>query len=208
MQMSMTFGSMTALFGAMIALAIVPDASAIAVSARAMGSGFAHGVITTVGILAGDFIFIILAVFGLSTLAGSMGTLFVLVKYLGVTYLIWLGVGLWISKTKSVEVEVVNELCLRTNFLCGLFITLGDPKALYFYISILPAFVDLSEASVFDVLIMMVIVTIAVGGAKLAYAFTADKVKTLFKNPKAIKIINIVAGGVMIGAGIFLAMTT
>ena len=84
----MTFGSSVTLFGAMVVLALVPGVSVLAVTTRSAASGFIHGVFTTAGIVVGDIFFIILAIFGLSVLAGAMGSLFVLVNYLGGAYLI------------------------------------------------------------------------------------------------------------------------
>ena len=202
----MTFSSIVALFGAMFALAIIPDTSAFAVVARSIGSGFTHGLATTIGIIIGDLVFIILAVYGLWSLEES--GLFVLVKYLGATYLIGLGISLWLSKSKVVEVEGIEEISWLSNILCGLLITLGDPKAILFYISFLPAFVDLSIISIFDTGIIMVTATLVVGGVKLAYAYTADKARLLFKNFPAQKRMNITAGSVMICTGIFLVVKT
>ncbi|HBE31773.1 MAG TPA: hypothetical protein DD990_10680, partial [Cyanobacteria bacterium UBA11368] len=51
-------------------------------------SGFIHGVFATIGIVLGDIIFIIIAIWGLSFLAETMGNLFVLIKYIGGAYLI------------------------------------------------------------------------------------------------------------------------
>ena len=204
----MTFSSIVALFSAMIALAIIPDTSVIAVVARSMTSGFVHGFVTVIGIVAGDIVFILLAVYGLSAMAETMGSLFVLVKYLGAVYLLWLGLGLWRSKSKSVEIEGIKELSWLSNFLCGLLITLGDPKAIFFYISFLPAFVDLSSVTIVDTIIIMVSATIAVGSVKLAYAYMADKSRLLFKSARTKKIINFTAGSVMIGTGIFIMAKT
>lgn len=204
----MTLNSIAALFGAMFILAIVPAPSVFAVVARSIASGFTHGVVTAIGIVFGDFIFIILAVSGLWSIAESMGSLFVLVKYLGGAYLIWLGVGLWRSKSKTEEIEGIKELSWSSNFLCGLFITLGDPRAILFYISFLSAFIELSNVSILDTGIIMVVATIAVGGAKVGYAYMAHKARFLFKSARAKKAMNITAGSVMIGTGIFLVAKT
>ncbi len=201
----MTFNSMTALFGAMFVLAIIPDASAFAVVARSVASGFLHGLVTTLGILVGDFIFILFAVYGLWSIAESMHNLFVLVKYLGAAYLISSGILLWKAESKSDEIEGIKELSWRSNFMCGLLITLGDPKAILFYMSFLPAFLDFSRVSVFDVGIIMAMVTIALGCVKGGYAFMGDKTRTLFQSPQARKMMNLTAGSVMVCTGIFLA---
>jgi threonine/homoserine/homoserine lactone efflux protein len=91
----MTFGGGGALFGTMVVLAAIPSVSVLAVSARSAASGFVHGALTTLGVVLGDVVFILLAVYGLAAIAELMGDRFVLVRYLGAAYLVWLGVVLW-----------------------------------------------------------------------------------------------------------------
>ncbi len=208
MQTTMTFSSIAALLGTMIILAAIPSPSVFAVVARTIASGFTHGFVTVVGILVGDFVFIILAIYGLSAIAQTLDSLFVVVKYFGSAYLIWLGIQLWRAKAKAVEVEGIRESSWLSNFLTGLFITLGDQKALLFYLGFFPAFIELKNVSILDTCIIMAIATIAVGGVKLGYAYMADKARLIFQSSRAKKIINIIAGTVMIGTGILLLVKT
>lgn len=199
----MTFSSIVALFGAMVVLASIPSVSVLAVSTRSATFGFIHGVLTTIGIVIGDIIFIIMAIWGLSFLAETMGNLFVLIKYLGGAYLIWLGIGLYRAKSQDLGPEAVVESSLLSSFLTGLSITLADQKATLFYLGFFPAFLDLSQVSYVDTLIIMAITVVAVGGVKLGYAFMADRARVLV-SPKIRKGINTVAGCVMIAVGVFL----
>jgi threonine/homoserine/homoserine lactone efflux protein len=199
----MTFSSIVALFSAMVVLAFIPSVSVLAVSTRAATSGFIHGVFTTLGIVVGDIIFIIIAIWGLSFLAETMGSVFVLIKYLGGAYLMLLGIGLCRSKSKEVETEEVIETSLLSSFLTGLFITVGDQKATLFYLGFFPAFLDLSKISYLDTGIIIAITTVAVGGVKLGYAFMADRARLLITSQTR-KGINIAAGCVMIAVGVFL----
>lgn len=204
MEIGMTLSSVATMFGAMLALAIIPDSSALAVVARSIASGLTHALVTILGIVVGDFIFIIFAVYGLSSLAES--NLFVLIKYLGGAYLISAGIALWVSKSEAVKITGVKELSWVTNFLCGLLITLGDPKAILFYISFLPAFLDFAKVTVFDTGIIMALAAITAGGTKLSYALMADKAQTLFNRTQAKAGINRVAGSIMICTGIYLIL--
>lgn len=208
MESSLTPGSIAALFGSMIVLAFIPSVSVLVVSARSAAGGFTHGVFTTIGIVVGDIIFILLAIYGLSVVAELMGSRFSLVKYLGGAYLIWLGIKLWISKPGTGEVENNIEPSLLSSFLTGLFITLGDQKAILFYLGFFPAFLDLSSVSLADTSIIILIATLAVGGAKLVYAYMADRASLFLSSSSATKIINIVAGTVMVGVGVLLAVKT
>jgi threonine/homoserine/homoserine lactone efflux protein len=188
----------------MIVLAAIPSTSVFAVVSRTVASGFFHGFIIVIGIVIGDITFIIIAVYGLSVIAESMGSMFVLVKYLGAAYLIWFGIELWRTKSEPVQVDGIEEPSWLSNFMCGLFITLGDQKAILFYMGFFPAFVDLSNVSISDISIIMVVAAVAVGGVKLGYAYLADKTKLLFKSSRAKKGMNIMAGSAMIGTGIIL----
>ncbi len=199
----MTLSNIVALFTTMLVLAAIPSISVLAVTARSASSGFVHGVFTTIGIVLGDIIFILIAIFGLSILAESMGSFFVLIKYLGGTYLIWLGISLWRSKPLNTETESATETSLLSSFLTGLFITLGDQKAILFYLGFFPAFLDLSTLSFADTSIIIMIAIMTVGGVKLCYAFMASRSK-LFISPIAKKRIDIIAGGVMIVIGMVL----
>ncbi|MBE9225579.1 LysE family translocator [Phormidium sp. LEGE 05292] len=207
MQTSMTISSIVALFGGMVVLAAIPSVSVVAVSTRSATSGFIHGVFTTLGIVLGDIIFIIIAILGLSFLAETMGSLFVLIKYLGGVYLILLGIALFKSKAKNMKTEEVVKSSLLSSFLTGLFITLGDQKATLFYLGFFPAFVDLSQVSWFDTGIIIAIAILAVGGVKLGYAFMANRARLLISS-KITKGLNIAAGCVMIAVGVFLITKT
>jgi len=200
----MTLSSMVALFGTMVVLAFIPSVSVLAVSARSAAFGFSHGVVTVAGIVVGDIIYILLAIYGLSVLADLMGGNFFLVRYLGGAYLIYLGIALWRSSAQVEKGDEEIEISLLSSFLSGLLITLADQKAILFYLGFFPAFVDLTVISVFDTGIIIIIAIVAVGGAKLVYAYMADRAGLLLKNSRASKGINIAAGSVMIGVGVFL----
>jgi threonine/homoserine/homoserine lactone efflux protein len=208
MDSSLTLGSIAALFGSMIVLAFIPSVSVLVVSARSAASGFIHGVFATIGIVVGDIIFIILAIYGLSVLAELTGSRFSLIKYLGGAYLIWLGIQLWRSKPDTGEVANNIEPSLLSSFLAGLFITLGDQKAILFYLGFFPAFLDLSSVTLTDTSIIILIAILAVGGAKLVYAYMSDRASLLLSSSSATRIINIIAGTVMAGVGILLVVKT
>lgn len=204
MESSLTPANIAALTGIMVLGALVPGVSVLAVSARSAALGFAHGVLTSVGIVVGDIVFILIAIYGLSVLADLMGSHFALIKYLGGAYLIWLGIVLWRSKPKADRVEGNSKTTMPSSFLTGLLITLADQKAILFYLGFFPAFIDLSTLSLADTSIILVIATVAVGGPKLLYAFMAERAGLIFRNSKATRAINIATGSVMVGVGVFL----
>lgn len=202
----MTLRTAFALFGAMFVLALIPGPGVFAVVARSMSSGFRHGAITTLGIVAGDYVFIVLTVSGLVALANTMGSFFVILKYLGAAYLIWLAISLWRAEVHSGDIQGVKDFSFISNFLTGLFTTLGNPKAILFYIGFFPTFLDLSTISVLDVSLILFIATIAIGSVKLGYAFVASNTRRLISSPRAQKSTNRVASCIMACSGILLAV--
>ncbi len=205
MESTMTVSTMAALFGTMVVLAATPSISVFTVLARSVTSGLIHGVFTTIGIVVGDIFFILLAVLGLSVLVETMGSMFVLVKYLGGAYLIWWGVKLSISKAKVLKAKSTIESSWLSSFLAGLFITLGDQKAILFYFSFFPAFLDLSTVSYFDMSMIILMAIVAIGGVKLGYAYMANRAN-LFIHSKVYRGMNIAIGSVILIVGVFIIL--
>lgn len=173
--------------------------------ARSMASGAIHGLVTVFGIVFGDYIFIILSLYGLSALASTMGGFFTFVKYVGAIYLIWLGVKLLLTKYNSVEVKPVIELSFLSNFVAGLVTTLSNPKAILFYVSFFPAFINVQSVTAAEIGQLLLVATVAVGGIMALYAYAASKASLLFKSSRAAKTLNVTAGSIMVGSGVLLA---
>lgn len=203
MENTITFQNIITLFITMTVLAFIPSISVLTVTTRAATFGFIHGIFTTIGILVGDIIFIIIAIAGLSFLAETMGNLFIVIKYIGSTYLIFLGIKLYKLKSEDMTMEKVTESSLFSSFLAGLSITLADQKAILFYLGFFPAFLDLSKISYLDIGIIIIITIFSVGGVKLIYALIADKI-WLFFSGETRKKLNFLASSIMIFLGLFL----
>jgi threonine/homoserine/homoserine lactone efflux protein len=199
---SITIYSTLALFAATAALAAMPSASVLAVSAKSASSGFKHGVFTAAGIVLGDIVFILLALFGLALLVEATGTAFVLVKYVGGIYLLWLSALIWRSRKQQAQHKSGNSSSRLSSFMAGLLITLGDQKAVLFYLGFLPAFLNLSTLTASDVAIIVGVTVVAVGGVKLAYAYAAVKAGQVFGS-RLSEAMNILAASVMFVAGVW-----
>ncbi|PCI13376.1 MAG: threonine transporter [Thiotrichales bacterium] len=190
----------------MVALAVLPSASVALVITRSATLGVANGIAVTAGIILGDLVFILLAIFGLTVVAETMGSLFMVVKYLGATYLLWLGYTLITSKsmTKITIDKTIKKQNLVTSFLAGFILTLGDIKAIIFYASLLPIFINLSTLQVSDVLVIISVMVISLGSVKLIYAFSAAKIVSVARNSKFDNVARKTAGGFMLGVGGYL----
>ena len=194
------------MLGSLIVLAIVPSVSVLAVTARAVAFGFTHGLFTALGIVVADILFILVAVYGLALIADMMGEQFRFIQFIGAGYLIWPGISLWRADAHSRRCETVRQSSWSSSFLTGFLITLGDQKAIFFYLGFFPAFIDLSTMTPMDTLIIVLIAIVGVGGAKLVYAFLADRASVMFKDSRALRGMNALAAGIMIAVGIALLL--
>ena len=202
----MTFLTLILLAGAMFLLAVTPGPGVLAVIARAMASGFRPAAVVVCGIVLGDLVFLMLAIFGLGALATALGELFTIVKYLGAAYLIWLGIQLWRTKPVAATATPQPPRAGYGHMMTGLVITLGNPKVILFYLGFLPTFVNLQTLSTTDILIIATVVSGVLGATLLGYAVAAAKAGTLIKSEKAQRAMNRAAGGTMIAVGGTLAV--
>lgn len=201
----MTVSSSFALFLAMIILALIPGPGVLCVTARSSVGGFSHGLSTTVGIVTGDYVFITCALAGLATLSTVLGDLFYIIKYIGAAYLMWLGISLFSSDSESDLNAPIKRSSHIAGFSAGLVTTLGNPKAILFYLSFFPTFLDLSSISVFTAILVYFIATVSVGGVMLVYAYLATKAASIYSNSTKSRALKGVAGATLIGSGIYVA---
>lgn len=197
----MSLINMLAFSGAMFLFALSPGPGLFAIISNALSLGFKNTSFLVMGMVMGDIIFLLLAIFGLSAIASILGDFFIIVKYIGGAYLLYLGYKILTSKEEDTNIKGIEELSWKKNFIAGLFITLSNPKVIFFYLGFLPTFINLETLTYIDIVIVATIVTIILGGVLLGYAYSASSARKLFKNKSSKRKMNIVAGSVMVTAG-------
>ena len=192
---------------AMLVLAASPGPGVFATTARAMASGFKPALAVIWGIVLGDIIFLLFAAFGLSMVARALGNLFFIVKICGGAYLVWLGIKIWLQKPELVQSHQNSSTrSYWGNFFSGLIITLSNPKVILFYCGFLPTFLDLSALTIIDLALVVAIITAVLSGVLITYAYLASRARKMFTNERAVKRLNRAAGGVMVAAGVVIAV--
>jgi threonine/homoserine/homoserine lactone efflux protein len=177
----------------------VPGPGVIAIVARALGSGFRSVIPGTIGILLGDLILMTLSAFGLALVAQAMGHLFLIVKIAGGLYLFYLAYKYWTAKVEEIG-EVVPQSSGR-GVLAYLGLTLGNPKAIAFFVALLPVAVNPRELNAIGYLQLVAATCVVIPVITLGYAALASQLSRFVASRKARKRINKGAGAVMAGAG-------
>ena len=201
----MTVSSSLALFVSMVVLAIIPGPGVLSVTARSSVGGFSHGLSATASIVAGDYVFITLALAGVATLSNILGELFFFIKYVGAAYLVWMGLSLMANRSKADMEQAKGRTTHIASFTAGLITTLSNPKAILFYLSFFPAFLELASISFATAFSLYVIATVSIGGVMLVYAYMATKASNIINGNYKKCMLNRGAGTILIGSGIYVA---
>lgn len=184
----------------------IPGPGVAAIIARSLGHGLRGAPAFIGGFLVGDLIWFTCAATGLAMLAQSAYTVFLVVKYAGVIYLLYLAYRLWTSPAKAMDAsaDVTQERPLRL-FLGSLALTLGNPKTMIFFLAVLPTVVELKHLSVGGFLaivaVIMIILPLVLGG----YAFGASRAGRFFSTPKTVRWVQRGTGVAMASAAVAVA---
>lgn len=188
------------LYCGLYAIAIAtPGPAVISIVARALSSGFKSVVPGSIGVLAGDLILMTLSAFGLAMVAKAMGQWFLIVKIAGALYLLYLGYKYWTADTPE-DAQAVPQSAGR-GFLAYLGLTLGNPKAIAFFVALLPVAVNPRELNWIGYLQLFAATCVLIPAITLGYAALAAQLSRFVASAKARKRINKGAGAAMAGAG-------
>lgn len=182
-----------------------PGPGIAAIVARSLSTGFRRAVPFVLGIAAGDLVWLAFSALGLSVLMQSFHGLFLVIKYAGCAYLIYLAWKLWTAPVKSLEDQPAMRGEGIRLFLGGVALTLGNPKVMVFFISILPLVVDLQALTPLAFVEVAVLTMLIINTTLLGYAFAADRARRLVASPRTMRRINRITGGVMAGAAAAIA---
>ena len=196
----MTLWSIGLLSGAMFLLAITPGPGVFATVSTVLISSFLDAILLIIGVVVGDIIFLLLALYGLNFIAQILGEFFIFIRYMGAVYLIYLGYKIW-----NLDICLTNiknsRVSWRANFFTGLLITLSNPKVIIFYLTFLPAFIDLTKLTTADVFIVVMVVASTLFIVLLGYAYMATKAKGFIINKSALSYLNKVLAAAIVVAG-------
>jgi threonine/homoserine/homoserine lactone efflux protein len=202
----MNFNLLVPFFFGMVILAATPGPGVFASMAKASTAGFKASLYVIAGLAVGDMIFLNLALLGLSAIAKILGPLFLSIRIIGGIYLIYLGVMMFMSTGFQAGKNAETIEPRYQTFISGLLVSLGNPKPILFYASVLPTIINFNEVRVADACMMMLLIAsvsfIVVGG----YCYFASLTHKTQMNPVMIARINKTAGVVLMAVGIYVAI--
>ena len=190
------------------ALIIAPGPDMIYVITRGVTQGRRAGMLSAVGVICGILVHTTAAAFGLTLILQTSALAFMLVKYLGAVYLIYLGIKAWGDKSTFLLDASTSNVSFRKIFWQGVLSNVLNPKIAIFFLAFLPQFVDQGSAVPLQMAILGL--TFAFFGLCFLLAvgyFSGTIGSWLTHRPRIGQFLGRFAAGILIALGIRLALT-
>lgn len=208
---TMTINTLIAFAGIVFMLAVIPGPNALLILYTSLAQGKRLAFVNILGVGVGFLIHAFISAQGLSLLLSQSALAFSIFKWLGVGYLLWLGVsniknGLKQSQLNLEANKSSMSSSLSSSFVKGLLTNLLNPKIVLFYLSIFPQFIS-PEHILEQSMILGLVQALVVASWFLMVILFATKLKVLLTRPKTAKWLNYVSGGLFVSFGLSLATT-
>ena len=205
----MTLAVLLTYCGALFIAAVIPGPGITAIVARALGSGFRPTFFMGLGLILGDMLYLTAVILGLAFIAQTFTTAFLVIKIAGALYLGYIAWKLWttglLPQTIEANGSAKGSTSLAMSFLSGLFVTLGNPKTMLFYVALVPTLVDLNAVGLKDYGVLLAATFIVLLAVLVPYIALASRARLLMRQPKALRRLNRLAAGVLAGTAAYIA---
>ena len=191
------------------ALIIAPGPDMLYVITRGMTHGRRAGILSAIGVICGILVHTTAAALGLTLIFQTSAFAFLAVKYLGAIYLIYLGLKAWRDKS-SFSLQTSNSIVSSHQlFWQGMLSNVLNPKIAIFFLAFLPQFVDKESGQVTLQLILLGLTFACFGLCFLVtVGYSSGAIGSLLtRRPHYFPLLQRIAGGVLIGLGVRLALT-
>ena len=189
---------------AVTVLMLIPGPNVALIVANSVTYGFRYGLLTVAGTSAAMVVQLGLTVLGMTELLGTLGAWFEWIRWIGVAYLIYLGVAQWRAPPVNLAEVVPEPKSARAMFTRALLVSLTNPKTLFFYGAFFPQFVVPSHDVGAQVAILsatFLLLAVLLDGC---WALAAGRARGLLAVHGRLR--NRISGGLLVGAGVGLAL--
>ena len=194
--------------GALLILFLTPGPVWLALMARTVATGFYGAWPLALGVAVGDVVWPLLAILGLSWVTSEFENALTILRWVACVFFLWLGWTVIRSADKTIRADSrLTRPGMIAGFLAGVAAILGNPKAILFYMGVLPGFFDLSGVTPQDIVVICVLSLIVPLIGDLCFAWFIDRVRALVSSPEALRRMNLTAGALLIVVGMILPFT-
>ncbi len=205
--MTLTWQALLPYAGALALLVATPGPVVAALIARSATGGVRAAVPLAAGVGVGDVVWPLLALLGIGAVVGVWGGVLVALRYVGAAILVWMGIDLVrTAEAKAVRAGGLGRESGWAAFTAGLMVIAGNPKAILFYLGVLPGFFDLETLTAADVAVICAVSVLVPFLGNLTWAALFARARRWLANPTAMKRTHVVAGVALVCVGIAIAL--
>ena len=175
-----------------------PGPAAITITAQGSGNGLLRAQYGVFGIASANAIYFALSATGIASIIIASNLLFTIIKWVGVAYLVYLGLTAIFSKAGGLKVKQGRHEKAHFLFAKGFVVEFANPKALLYFAAILPQFLDVSSPVIPQLLIMGFTTLVLDFLAYSSYAFLGARISKSGVKAWIVKSLNTTAGGALI----------
>lgn len=206
--MTVTLWQLLIYMAGLAALWAVPGPVWVALVARSLSGGFAAAWPLAVGVVLGDLMWPAIAIFGLSWIVAVYADFLHVLKLAAAVVFGVMGVLLI---RKSGALMGADSRLTRpgklAGFLTGVAAVIGNPKAILFYMTVLPGFFDLSRLNGTDIAAILAVSAVVPLVGNLGLALFLDRARDLISSPERVMMLNRISGVLLILVGVAIALT-
>ncbi|CAA9583658.1 MAG: Putative threonine efflux protein [uncultured Truepera sp.] len=192
-------------FASALTLAVIPGPGMLYVLARTVRGGRREGVLSTLGTGVAGMLHTLAAALGVSAVLATSALAFSVIKWLGVAYLIYLGVKTLLEKdTLEVNANLVSSL--KDAFAQGVTTKVLNPKTALFFLAFIPQFVNPDGQVFLQFVTLGLITTLLTSGVDFIVALAAGPLSGVLKNRRGRRVQRALSGGALIGLGVYVAV--
>ncbi|HTD04312.1 LysE family translocator [Undibacterium sp.] len=188
-------------------ICLTPGPAALLIVAQGMSNGMRRSYWAIAGIAVANAIYFALSATGIAALIVASGTLFSIIKWGGVAYLFYLGVSALMNKAGAFTVTQDQRLAVQgpRAFWHAVIVELSNPKALLYFVALLPQFIDPAQPIGRQMLIYGVSCIVLDGISYSLYAWLGSKTRRFTASTRFVKRSNRASGSLLIIAGALMA---
>ena len=194
--------------GALFILFLTPGPVWVALAARALAGGFHAAWPLAFGVVVGDVIWPLIAVLGVAWIVSMFEDFMLVLRW--VACLTFIVMGWLIIRNRDKTISTDSRLTrpgMLAGFLAGMAVILSNPKAILFYMGVLPGFFDLTALTWGDVAVICFLSMVVPLVGNLILALFIDGARKLLTSPVALRRTNVTAGILLIAVGLVIPFT-